>query len=516
MLCFKKTCLAIVVLALAGTILSQDLASFEKRTTVRVLSNGLTVILYERHSSPVFSFVTVVDVGSVQDPPGKSGMAHMFEHMAFKGSDRVGTSDYAKEDVALQEVERAYAAYDSEARKTAGSDPQKLADLKDHFNQALKQANQYVVGNQFANIVSREGGVGLNAFTLPDETLYLYSLPANRLEVWAYLESERFRHPVMREFYRERDIVLEERRLRVDNTSAGRAGERFLEGAYTVHPYRHGALGEASDVSHLSATEAADFSRQQYVPANTVIALVGDLTPDQVFPIIEKYFGRLPAGPKPPPVTVVEPPQSAERTVVVKEELKVPYMEGYHRPSTLDPDNATYDVILNLLANGRTSRLFRSLVKEQKLALAEVAFNGFPGNKYSTLFTFLLLPLSGHSESELSAALHVELERLKDRGISEAELNTVKTRTKWDLIRKLEDNQGLALQLAINQTRYGDWRYLFRSVDQIDKVTQPDVLRVANKTFVATNRVSLQNAQTPLVPLPQPKSKGSPAKEPKP
>jgi predicted Zn-dependent peptidase len=493
---FSIFVLPILALVLTASSLAQDVASFEKRTTVKVLKNGLTVILCERPEAPVFSFFTIVDVGDAQDPLAESGMAHMFEHMAFKGTPRIGTTDYAKEKIALAKVEEAYAAYDHEDRKEVGRDPKKVEELKKAFDNAVQEANRYVIGNRFGEIVEREGGVGLNASTSMDATQYFYSFPENRLEVWAYLESARLQHPVFREFYKERNVVHEERRLRIDSNPIGRMVEQFLAAAYTAHPYGRSGVGWPSELDHLSATEAEEFFHKYYVPSNTVIALVGDLKPEQVFPIIDKYFGSIPAAPKPEPMTTVEPEQFAERMVILREGAQPIYLEGYHRPSYKDPDDAVYDVISDLLSQGRTSRLYRALVRDKKIAAAAAGFSGFPGVKYPNLFAFFAVPVPPHTPEELATAIHAEIDRLKTQDVSDDELQMVKTRAKADLIRGLADNQGLASQLAFYQTRYGDWRELFRSVDRIDKVTKADIRRVTNKTFVEGNRTvaTIENA----------------------
>src|SRR5580698_2723546 len=215
---------------------AQDLASFEKRITVKVLPNGLTLIVCERPEAPVFSFYTLVDAGSADDPQGASGLAHMFEHMAFKGTDQIGTSNYPAEKVALAKVEIAYAAYDAEQRKLVGQDPANLASLKKAFDDAVDAAQKFVIPNQFSEIAEQNGAVDLNASTAEDSTQYFWSMPSNRLELWAYLESGRIGWPVAREFYKERDVVNEERRMRIDSSPQGRLIEEFLGAAYMAHP----------------------------------------------------------------------------------------------------------------------------------------------------------------------------------------------------------------------------------------------------------------------------------------
>ena len=481
---------AILLLLLVSTALvaAQDLASFEKRTTVKKLANGLTVVIYERPEAPVFSFFTHVDAGSVQDPLGKTGLAHMFEHMAFKGTDKIGTTNYSAEKVALEKVEKAYAAYIAERDKTVGRDDKKVKELEKAWKDAVAEANKYVKPNEFGEIVEREGGEGMNAFTNDDETGYHYAFPSNRVELWAYLESERFLHPVMRQFYDERNVVIEERRMRTDSRPIGRLVEQFIASAFEAHPYHRPTIGWISDLNSFSATDAQRFFDTYYIPSNMVVAVVGDVKATEVMPIIEKYFGRLQSPPTPDERTTLEPPQNSERRVVLHEASQPFYIEGYHRPDYHDKDDAVYDAIADLMSEGRTSRLYRALVRDKKIASFAAGFTGFPGNKYAHLFAFYATPLPGHSPQEVGDAIHSEIERIKKEDISDEELKMIKTRAKANLIRGLADNQGLALQLGIYQSRYGDWRELFRQVDNIDKVTKADIRRVANGTFVLTNR----------------------------
>jgi predicted Zn-dependent peptidase len=472
----------------AAFAVAQDVASFEKRITVKKLPNGLTILICVRPEAPVFSFFTMVDAGSAQDPMDKTGLAHMFEHMAFKGTDTIGTTDYAAEKPALEKVEIAYAVYIAERDKTVGRDEARLKELEKAWKDAIAEADKYVVPNQFGKIIEQNGGQDLNAFTDYDETAYHYSLPTNRVELWAYLESERFLHPVMREFYKERNVVIEERRMRTDSNPVGRLEEQFNASAFEAHPYHRPTVGWMSDLNSFSATDAKKFFDKYYVPANMVVAVAGDVKVSQVLPILEKYFGRLPVSSKPDETTTTEPPQNSERRVELKETSQPLYLEGYHRPDYMSKDDAVYDAITDLMSEGRTSRLYRALVRDKKIAAFSAGFSGLPGTKYPHLFAFYAFPLPGHTTQEVADAIHVEIEKLKKEDISDDELKMIKTRAKANLIRGLDDNEGLATQLAIYQTRYGDWRELFHSVDRIDKVTKADIRRVANETFNDTNR----------------------------
>jgi len=490
MLRTSKSLLSFVaVLVLAALSSAQDLASFEKQVTVKKLGNGLTAVVCRRpDSAPVFSFFTNVDVGSVQDPMGKTGLAHMFEHMAFKGTPEIGTKDYSAERVALDKVEEAYAAYIQERDKRPGRDEEKLKQLEKAWQDAIKSAQQYVIPNQFGEIVERNGGEGMNAFTAYDQTAYFYSFPINRLELWAYLESQRYTHPVFREFYKERNVVIEERRMRTDSNPVGRLVEQFVEIAFTAHPYHRPTIGYISDLNTFSATDAEHFFDNFYIPSNMVIAVVGNVDPEKTMAIIEKYFGTIPSRPKPDERTTNEPPQASERTVTLLDSSQPIYLEGYHRPDYRDKDDAVYDALADLLSEGRTSRLYRALVRDKRIASEAEGGTGFPGVKYPHIFYFFAAPMPGHKPEEVGEAIHGEIERLKKEDISDDELKMVKTRAKASLIRSLDSNEGLAQNLAVYQTLYGDWRELFRSVDRINAVTKADIRRVANTVFVPTNR----------------------------
>src|SRR5215831_16192037 len=480
---------------------AQDIASFEKQITVKKLPNGLTVVIMERPEAPVFSFYTHVDVGSAQEVQGITGLAHMFEHMAFKGTDKIGTTNYPAEKAALAKVEQAYAAYQKEDRRETGRDPRKVAALRASWEKAMQAADKYVIPDQFGRIVESEGGQGMNAETDWDETVYYYSLPENRFELWAYLESERFLHPVMRQFYKERDVVMEERRMRTDSSPQGRLLEQFLAAAFIAHPYGRPVVGWPSDLRAFSATDAMNFYRKYYVPSSMFVTVVGDVKAEKALPIIERFFGRIPAGPAPEPLRTQEPPQRATREVVLQDKSQPIYLEGYHRPNATDPDDAVYDVLEDLLSKGRTSRLYRSLVRDKQIAVAAEG-GSFPGSKYPSLFYYFAVPAQGKTAESMAAPIHEEIEKLKTQDVSDDELTSVKTRAKADLIRGLGDNTGLARQLGDYQARYGDWRELFRQIQRIEAVTKADIRRVANKTFTAENRTvgRLETAASPPAP----------------
>jgi predicted Zn-dependent peptidase len=243
-----------------------------------------------------------------------------------------------------------------------------------------------------------------------------------------------------------------------------------------------------ADLNSFSATDAQHFFDHYYIPSNMVVAVVGDVKASEALPIVEKYFGRLPSREQPDERTTTEPPQNSERRVVLYDRAQPLYLEGYHRPDYRNPDDAVYDAIADLMSNGRTSRLYRALVRDKKIASFSAGFSGLPGSKYPHLFAFYAVPLPGHTNQEMADGIHVEIDRLKKEDISDDELKMIKTRAKATLLRGLDDNSGLASNLAVFQARYGDWRELFKQVENLDKVSKADIRRVANQTFVAINR----------------------------
>jgi len=501
----RRLSVVFALLMISLPLLAQDLASFEKHVTVKKLDNGLTDIVVERSEAPVFSFCTLVNVGSAQEVPGITGLAHMFEHMAFKGTDKVGTNNFPAEKAALQKVEETYAAYDRARRDPVDHDAAKIAEAKKAWDAAMDEANKFVVPNEFSKIVDRAGAAGVNAFTNTDETAYFYSMPVNRLELWAYLDSERFLHPVFREFYKERDVVFEERRMRTESTPTGRLFEQALTTAFQAHPYKQPVVGWPSDLQSFSATDAANFYAKYYVPSNMVTVVVGDVKASEAMPIIAEYFGRLPKGVEPAPLRTVEPPQKSEREVVLHEASQPFYAEAYHKGSATDPDAPVYDLLSSILSEGRTSRLYRSLVRDKKIAAAAFGFDGFPGDKYPNLFIFFAVPTAGHTAMDVQAPLRAEIDRLKTEDVTADELQSVKTRRKAQVIRQLDSNSGLALQLALYQTRFGDWRRLFTELNDIDKVTPGDIRRVANAVFTNDNRTVAMIESTKKAAAAQPK-----------
>ena len=481
---------------------SQNLDSFEQRVTEYTLQNGWTFILVERPVAPVFAFMTRVNAGSAQEGAGVTGLAHMFEHMAFKGTTRLGTNNYAKEKPALEELEHAYLAY-QEARLTPQSDRQHIKKLKQNFEEKQRAAALFVKKNEFGDTIEREGGVALNAFTSADVTGYFYALPSNKIELFCYLESERFLHPVFREFYEERDVVMEERRLRTESRPIGRLLEQFTATSFTAHPYHHPVIGYASDIQSYTITDARTFYHTYYVPTNMVTAIVGDIHPKTLIPLLEQYFSRIPSAAQTSPLLrTIEPPSTAEKTITLNDPSQPFYLEGYHKPSVTHHDQPVFDAIDDILTNGRTSRFYRSLVRDKKIAVAAGAYGAYPGKKYPHLWVPYAVPAQGVENETVQRAIRDELERLKKVDVTDEELAKFRTRAKASLLYSLQSNMGLAMNLTDYHTLFGDWRELFRYSERFDTVTTADIRRVATQTFTASNRVvaQIKTVQPPTSP----------------
>ncbi|HZT29338.1 MAG TPA: pitrilysin family protein [Bryobacteraceae bacterium] len=474
---------------------AQDLKEFEKKVTEFTLANGLHFIVVERHEAPVVSFHTYVNAGSVDDPSGETGIAHMFEHMAFKGTESIGTRNWPEEKKALADVEQVYNRLDDERNKGKRADPQKIKVLETELKAAIEKANSYVVPNLFPQIIEENGGVGMNASTGLDATEYFYSLPSNRIELWFLLESQRFLHPVFREFYKERDVVMEEYRMRVESSPRGKLFQSFLATAFEAHPYRVMGTGWPSDIRNLRVEDAWEFFRKYYVPANITMGIVGDVQPSEAKRLADKYFSALPRRPMPPLLHTVEPSQAGPKRSDVYSPSQPILMVGYKRPDEYDKDDPVFDVISELLSGGRTSRMYADMVRDKRMALFASSGDTFPGGKYPNLFVFFIGPALGHTVEENEKELYALLERFKNEKVSEEELSRVKTKTRAGLIRRLASNPGLASLLTAYYADYGDWRKLFTSIQDVEKVTAGDVQRVARSCFVPEQRTVTYTSQ---------------------
>ncbi len=455
----------------------------KSKVTEFKLDNGMKFIVLERHQAPVVSFVTYADVGGVDEPEGKTGVAHFLEHLAFKGTSRIGTTNWQAEKVALDKLDQ----LDLQIREAIakGQDPK---PLQAEFAQAETQANQYVKVNEYKKTIDQAGGVELNATTGVDATNYFYSLPANKLELWFSLESDRFLDPVFREFYQEKDVVLEEKRLGINSSPTRKLLETLQSQAFTSHPYKNPVIGYEEDLQNLTRKDVQEFFAKYYGPSNLTVGIVGDVDPQQVKRLATSYFGRYAPKSTPFPVKVVEPTQSAPRSFTVERESQPMYMEAYRRPAIDHPDNLVYDLIYQLMLDGRRSRLYDQLVNKQKIALSVSGFNNYPGNKYPHLLVFYALPAPNVSLEKVEMAMRSEITKIQQEPVSPAELERAKRRFKVEVLDGLGFNSYMARALVETEVKLGSWRKFFEEIDQFDAVTVEDIQRVAKATFTEANR----------------------------
>ncbi len=464
--------------------------SYEQRLIDSVkkfeLANGLRLITVIRKKSPTISAYIRFKVGSVDEDYTTAGTAHLLEHMLFKGTDRIGTTNWAMESKLREQIDELGRARDFARQQNMSQ------ELIDYFTKKMaqlqKQVIQYVIKDPYDAIYSRHGSKGFNASTSVDITTYKVSLPKNRLELWAFVESERLRQPVLREYYSERDVVIEERRMRIDTKGAGMLYENFIATAFQAHPYRHPIIGWESNIHFLSKEKTEQFFRTYYVPNNMVITIVGDIDPDQTFQIVQKYFGRLKRGPIMPRTNIVEPPQKGERRVLVHHKDSPQLFIGYHKPAMPHRHDYVFDMIQSLLASGRTSRLYRALVLEQKIASRVYAYGALPGSRYNNLFTIVAAPKAPHTNADLEESIDKVLADFISQPVSQKELTKVKNKMVADFIRGLASNTSLASSLSYYEIMTSDWKYLLDYRKNIESITPREIQEVARQYLTKRNR----------------------------
>jgi predicted Zn-dependent peptidase len=478
-------------------------AAAEVRAAVPVeqftLDNGMKFLLIRRPEQATVMGGWVAKVGSANERPGITGVAHFFEHMMFKGSRVIGTRDAVRdqqiidEQEALQERIRAlYRVQRERYRKGEIDDPfdpaarpGELIELEQSFAKLVEEQRALMVKDEFDKIYTEAGGSGMNATTNPDSTIYWITVPANKLELWFWMESERLLQPVFREFYSERDVVQEERRLRVESTPTGPFDEQLNALFWTSHPYKWDTIGWMSDLKSLSMADAKEFFETFYAPNNLVAALVGNFEVDEVKRLAERYFGRIPRGERPvPDVVTLEEPQLAEKRMNATCDCQPQVGVLLHSVPFGHRDAYTFDVIEGLL-NGQTGRLNKSLVLDRKIAASASASQ--QALKYNGMFVVSAETQGEATPADLEGALWAELGRLAAEPVPAEELQKVKNAVLADSFRRLQSPFFLLLQLLFYEG-WGDWNYLNTSAEKTLAVTAEDVQRVAQSYFTVENR----------------------------
>ncbi|MFQ5962829.1 MAG: M16 family metallopeptidase [Candidatus Scalinduaceae bacterium] len=474
--------LVLIILLYCTTSYAQKLKLDVKE---HVLKNGLKILMLEKHDVPTVSLRVVYKVGSVNEHPGITGASHLFEHMMFKGTKIFGIKDFESERPLLGKEDELIAKIETEKARGDDIDKEKVEFLEKELREVWKKQKELIVKDEMWSIYLKNGATGLNASTGSDATYYYCNLPANKLELWAFMESDRMRNLILREFYSERDVVMEERRLRTENSPFGLLIEQLNAATYTAHPYGWPVIGWMSDLQNIKKEEVAKYFKQYYSPNNAVIIAVGDINPGKVIELVEKYFGDIPRQPPSPKVTTVEPKQIGERRVYVEYDANPVLSIAYHKPAVGHPDQYVFDVIEAILSSGRTSRLYKSLIEDKRIAVMARAYGG--PSKYADAFIFFCTPRNPHTVEEVEEAIYEELEKLKMTAVTEHELQKIKNQIEANFIRSLDSSTGLASIIASYEAIYG-WRYINTLVEKTIAVTPEDIMRVAKEYFTKTNR----------------------------
>ncbi len=435
----------------------------------KVLPNGLRVLMVERRDEPTVSGAWVAHVGSANERPGITGIAHLFEHMMFKGTPTIGTKDFAKDQEIIEEQERVREEMRREEAKMRAAyrrgeidDLQKvenrtarLRELDGKFKELIEEQRKVLVKNEFDRIYTTAGGSGMNAFTSEDMTAYFITVPANKLELYLWMESERLLRPVFREFYAERDVVYEERRLRTESTPLGKFQETFNAMFWDASTYHWPVIGWPADLPTISKAQADEFYATYYAPQNLSLILVGDFKAGEAEPMVARYFGRLPRGPREAPDVVTwEPKQLAEKRLYAEAEANPQVDILWHTVPFGHKDSYALEVLARLLST-RTGRLYKGLVLGAQVATE--AYAQQDSRKWAGLFNAGGEAREGHTPQEVEEGIYGELAKLQEAPVPELELQKVKNNFAASEYRKLTSNTAILFQLIFNEG-LGDWR----------------------------------------------------------
>lgn len=464
-----------------------DLPPLEQRVVEHTCSNGIKLLILERHFSPTVSIRMMFRTGSVDESSGKTGLAHMFEHMMFKGTKTLGTRDYQAEAPLLKQIDDLHRQLDTEKSKGDNANQTRISQLIDQIDAVDQKESALVIENEMWDLYEREGASDLNASTSHDFTEYVVDLPSNKLSLWAILDSDRVRNPVFREFYKEREVVKEERRMRVDTDPEGKLYENFLTTAYMVHPYRHPTLGWVSDLDHLTSEDLQDFYHRFYTPDQLTIVVVGDVKASDVITMVDHYFGAWTVPPVTRPAISPEPPQEGPRKIVVDFDAQPQLIVGFHIPAYPDPGHAVSFALSQLLGSGTTSRLYKTLVEKKKLATAVETSQDYPGERYPSLLIISATPRFPHTSDEVLKAIESELDRLKKEPIADWEVEKMRASVNVGILDTLQTNSGMASTLAYDQSIFGDWHYLLQFQKRINAMTGAEMQAQARTLFVVNN-----------------------------
>jgi predicted Zn-dependent peptidase len=480
---------ALLVLALwggGGAFAQERESGFQLPVREFTLANGLRVLVVERHEVPRVFCSLWWRVGSVHERTGLTGLSHFFEHMMFMGTDVIGTTDPVKDaqlnariESVMGQIRRIKLARLEAQRRGVPVDPaleKESQELGKAYESAVEEQRKITIPEHLSKIFQANGGTGLNATTSYDRTNYFVDLPSNKLELFFWLESDRFLKPVFRSFYPEREVVKEERRMRTDSTPTGLIREAYHAMFWEAHPYRWPVLGWMSDIDEYTLADAEQYYRAHYSPQNCTAIFVGDVAFEEVERLSTRYFGRLKRSPvEQEPIVTVEPEQVAERRLVAEANAQDDFSTTWHGPSGVHKDSAACDLLMNVFS-GRSGRLYRPLVEEKKLALEVQA--GYESRRYGGSIAIDATPREGADVGELEKAILALVAEVQEKGVSERELEKARNQQLADLVRTLKTHQGVTQQLGYFET-IGTFRDLTAYVKDVESARAEDLKRCA-------------------------------------
>ncbi len=474
----------VLTLALAAQGVAAPLqrpAVFEDVRELR-LDNGMLFLLLPRHGVPMISGRILVKVGNVDNQVGQTGLAHMFEHMAFKGTDRIGTRDWEAEQVVQDSVEVVGLELSREISQRAYADSARIEVLRRELDRLTEAQIALTVPDEFPLILESHT-FDFNASTSADFTRYYMEIPASQLEFWMLMESERFQHPSFREFYRELEIVKEERRERVEDDPEGAAWELFQSLAFMAHPYRLPTIGYMSDLEALTPVQAREFRDKYYVPANAIGVLVGNFDPTEAESLIREYFGDIPDAPVPPPIPTQEPPQRGMRRATLRKGTESGVFLAFPGVHPRSRRASAARLLSSVLSRDRTGRLNRRLDIEEHAVQSVWTSPDWGLKRYPGVFAIHVVPLEGFSNDDVEELIWEELERLQTEPVSPERLEQIRSAYRKDYYYSLETNSGLADVLLRAQATRDDWRSTYQRFDEYESITPEEVTRLAADLF---------------------------------
>ncbi len=476
-------------------------SKFQNNIKKYTLKNGIRVILMKNGITPTIACYLKLGVGSSNESFDQAGVAHLLEHLLFKGTNQIGTTDFTKEKIYLKQIEVMGERIDKIKRKLLN--PILAANEKKELEEKLKKtepyfytlqdlAKKFVISEEDSKAYSSAGGVRYNAYTSTDVTNYQIQLPKNRLELWAWLESSRFINPVFREFYTERKVIQEERKMRYDSRPRSLLYELYLKTAFGMSPYGKPVIGFESNIPRLKLKETKKFFREHYIPSRMVIGIVGDIEFEPTLDIIRKYFERIPSKKTPefPPISY-ELQRVQRKSVLIAEHT--PYMiTGWSKPSVYHANDIIFDVLAKLLTNGKSSRLVKKLVIQEKIVQNIRAYTGIPGNQLPNHFSFFISAYSEKDYPKIMDMIYEEISTLKEKGPSMEELQRVKNRTYASLLSSLNSNAGLADSITYYEVLLNDYKKFFTFLEEMGKVHPEDIQKILQTYFITENNTTVQ------------------------